>query len=138
MKISKADLIRELNTNTFVRLFPSPIHGIGVMAIRDISKGCRTIFGTEAEEWISLDFDEVKKLNPGSRELIEQYCLFDEQKYFVPAKGFKKMDLSLFLNHAEDPNLISINEGEFFEASRDIKSGEELFLDYGQIVDAEE
>ena len=38
--------------------------------------------------------------------------------------------------HADEPNIISINDGEFFEAIRDIKKDEELFIDYGQLVDA--
>jgi SET domain-containing protein len=69
--------------------------------------------------------------------MIETYCLYDDSNYFVPAKGFKKMDIALYLNHRDDPNIISINEGNEFEALRDIKAGEELFLDYGTIVDWE-
>ena len=71
------------------------------------------------------------------RSLIETYCLYDDENYFVPDYGFKKMDLVNFLNHSDTPNVISINEGEFFEAIRDIKQGEELFIDYGEIVDGE-
>lgn len=45
------------------------------------------------------------------------------------------MDLVNFLNHPEDSNIISINESEYFEATRDIKTGEELLIDYGVLVD---
>lgn len=138
MNISKTEWLRELNDNTYVKLFPSPVHGIGVVAIKDIPKGCRSIFGSDEEEWIRIGFDEVLKLEPAIKDLIEQYCLFDENDYYVPSSGFKKMDLSLYLNHSDEPNLISINDGEFFESTREIKSGEELFLDYGQIVSSEE
>ena len=62
----------------------------------------------------------------------------DDENYFVPDYGFKKMDLVNFLNHSDAPNVISINDGEFFEAIRDIKTGEELLIDYGEIVDGEE
>jgi SET domain-containing protein len=55
----------------------------------------------------------------------------------VPAHGFKVMDLSLFLNHSNTPNIISINDGDYFETTREIKAGEELFIDYGSIVDDE-
>ena len=47
------------------------------------------------------------------------------------------MDVSLFLNHADTPNIISVNDGDYFEAIRDIKAGEELLIDYGGIVDGE-
>jgi SET domain-containing protein len=46
------------------------------------------------------------------------------------------MDLVNFLNHSDTPNIISINDGEFFEAIQDIKKGEELVIDYGEIVDS--
>jgi SET domain-containing protein len=42
--------------------------------------------------------------------------------------------VSLFLNHSDISNVISINEGEFFEARRDIKAGEELVINYAEIV----
>ena len=48
------------------------------------------------------------------------------------------MDLVNFLNHSDEPNVMSINDGEYFEALRDILAGEELLIDYGEIVDGEE
>jgi SET domain-containing protein len=65
---------------------------------------------------------------------VGNHCLYDDENYFIPDNGFKKIDLSLFLNHADTPNIISINEGDYFEAIRDIKNGEELVIDYGEIV----
>ncbi|MBK6772367.1 MAG: SET domain-containing protein-lysine N-methyltransferase [Ignavibacteria bacterium] len=47
------------------------------------------------------------------------------------------MDIALFLNHSDTPNIISINDGDYFEAIRDIKAGEELVIDYAGIVDCE-
>ena len=52
----------------------------------------------------------------------------------MPEYGFKMIDLVIYLNHSDDPNIISINEGENFETLRDIAAGEELFVDYGDIV----
>ena len=48
------------------------------------------------------------------------------------------VDLVIYLNHSETPNVISINDGERFKAIRDIKVGEELLVDYGTIVEGEE
>jgi SET domain-containing protein len=48
------------------------------------------------------------------------------------------VDLVIYLNHSETPNVISLNEGEEFEAIRDIVSGEELLVDYGTIVECDE
>jgi SET domain-containing protein len=135
--MEKESLIKELINSTFIMLKPSSVGGVGVFAIRDIPKGCRNMF-SEAdpeEKWITIPRADVEALPEHARFLVENYCLFDEVNYFVPEKGFKKMDLSLFINHSEQPNIISVNEGEFFETIRDIKTGEELLIDYGEIVD---
>ena len=133
--MTKEQLLLELQQDTYVMLKPSPIEGIGVFAIRDIPKGCRTIFSAGIGEWIKVSIDEVEKLPAHSRNLVETYCLYDEENYFVPDYGFKIMDLVLYLNHSTQFNMISVNDGEQFEALRDIKAGEELLVDYGSIAD---
>jgi SET domain-containing protein len=137
--MTKDQLLAELNQHTYVMLRPSSVAGIGVFALRDIATGCRDMFSQpdKNDTWITLSKKEVEKLPHHAQVLVENYCLFDEEKYFVPDYGFKKIDISLFLNHSDESNVTSINEGEYFEALRDIKAGEELFLDYGEIVDGE-
>ncbi len=92
---------------------------------------------TSPDEWISLSIQEVEELPSHARALVGNYCLFDDQNYFVPRQGFKSIDLSLFLNHSDTPNIQSIHDGDYFEALRDIPVGEELLIDYGTIVDGE-
>ena len=137
--MTKKELLNELAGNTWVMIKPSPIEGIGVFALQDIPEGCRTMFSktNEEEQWLTISKIEVENLPAHAKALIENYCLYDEENYFVPDYGFKKMDLVNFLNHSDTPNIVSINDGEFFEAIRDIKKGEELFIDYGEIVDGE-
>ena len=137
--MNKEQLLKELNTNIYVMLRPSPLEGVGVFAVQDIPKGCRDMFSKPdvADKWILLSKEEVNALPPHSKFLVENYCLYDEENYFVPDYGFKKMDLVLFLNHSDEPNVVSINDGDYFEAIRDIKAGEELLVDYGEIVDGE-
>ena len=43
------------------------------------------------------------------------------------------MDLAFYLNHSDTPNMVSVDDGAYFEAVRDIANGEELFIDYGTI-----
>jgi SET domain-containing protein len=119
-------------------LRPSPIDGVGVFAIADIPKGCRDMFGPPdpPEAWVAVPRAAVESLPAHVRLLIENYCLYDHTSYFVPADGFAKMDLSLYLNHSETPNVMSVQDGAYFEAMRDIAAGEELVIDYGEIVDA--
>jgi len=134
--MTKAELLAELANNTYVMLKPSPIEGIGVFAITDIPKGCRNMFSKPdaAEEWVTVPKAAIESLPPHAQFIVGNYCLYDEDNYFIPGHGFKKIDLSLFLNHADIPNIISINDGDYFEALRDIKAGEELVVDYGEIV----
>jgi SET domain-containing protein len=137
--MTKTELLAELHTNTFVMLKPSAIEGVGVFAITNIPKGCRNMFGRPdaAEDWLTISKKEIETLPEHAQFLVGNYCLYDDTHYFLPAQGFKKMDLSLFLNHSDTPNVISIDDGAYFEAIRDINPGEELLIDYGEIVAGE-
>src|ERR1700722_17731953 len=127
------ELLSELANNTYVMIKPSPVDGIGVFAIRDIPKGCRRMFSKGIGEWIKIPKAEIELLPAHSKTLIETYCLYDDENYFVPDYGFKIMDLVNFLNHSDKPNIISINDGEEFEAIVDIAAGQELLINYGEI-----
>ena len=95
------------------------------------------IFSPPGGDWLKIPIQEIEQLPAHSRELVETYCLYDDAHYFVPASGFKVMDLVNFLNHSSTPNLCSVNDGEYFEALEDIPAGAELLINYYGIVDAE-
>ena len=133
--MTKEELLKELSHETYAALKPSAVHGIGVFAIRNIPKGCRTIFSRGVGEWIRLSMGDVEKLPEHSRSLIETYCLYDEDHYYVPDYGFKVMDIVNYLNHSSVPNIISVNDGEIFEALTDIPAGTELLVDYTKIAE---
>jgi SET domain-containing protein len=136
--MTKEELLQELSAETYVTLKPSPVHGIGVFALCAIPKGCKTIFSRQVGNWIKVPIADIEKLPAHSRNLVETYCLYDEQDYYLPDYGFKVMDLVNYLNHSAVPNLISVNDGEYFESLREIAEGEELFVNYGEIVDTKE
>ena len=136
--MNKEALLKELASATYVMIKPSPLHGSGVFAIRDIPKGTKNIFSKGVGDWIKVSKEEVEALPQHSKDLIENHCLFDEDFYFIPDYGFKLVDLVIYLNHSETPNVISLNEGEEFEAIRDIAAGEELLVDYVTIVESDE
>ncbi|HRI00422.1 MAG TPA: SET domain-containing protein-lysine N-methyltransferase [Saprospiraceae bacterium] len=136
--MSKVELLAHLAEENFIYLKPSPLHGIGVFALREIQKGCSSIFSNRDWGWEHLSYDEVAELPSHSQFMIETYCLFDDKGYYVPSQGFTIMDQALFLNHSETPNIASINEGEKFVALRTIMEGEELVIDYGSICSTQE
>jgi SET domain-containing protein len=130
-------LLRELRDDTYVALRPSGVAGVGVFAIRDIPKGCRTIFSPPTDrddDYLEVPRAAIEALPAHARHMVETYCLFDDERYYVPKDGFKKMDLVSFLNHSETPNVRSVDDGAYFEALVDIPADAELFVDYGTIV----
>lgn len=133
--MTREQLLQELKYRTYITIRESDTHGIGVFALCDIPKGCRNIFSRNVGEWIKLSIAEVEALPAHSRNLVETYCLFDADHYYVPDYGFKVMDLVNYLNHSSTPNVISINDGEEFEALRDIRKGEELLVDYHYLAE---
>jgi len=135
MSLDVQKILSELHNDTYVMIKPSPVDGIGVFAIRDIPKGCRDMFSKNIGEWIKVSKEEVEQLPDHSKTLVETYCLYDNDHYFIPNYGFKIMDLVNYLNHSETPNIRSVNDGEFFEALVDIPAGVELLINYGDIVD---
>jgi SET domain-containing protein len=131
-------LLRQLRHETYVMIRPSTVAGIGVFAIRNIPKGCRDIFTPPQDGddgYVAVPRAEIEALPDHARHLVETYCLFDAGQYYVPENGFKQMDLVSFLNHSDTPNVRSIDDGAWFEALVDIAAGEELFVDYGTLVD---
>ncbi|HEX4932345.1 MAG TPA: SET domain-containing protein [Gemmatimonadaceae bacterium] len=133
-------LLTDLAHRTYCVLRPSPIAGVGVFAIRDIPKGCRDMFSPPGapDDYVAVPRAEVDALPAYARHLVENFCLYDAEWYWIPRDGFKKLDLSHFLNHSDSPNVASIDEGQWFEALRDIAAGEELTVDYGELVEDEE
>ncbi|MBK8381308.1 MAG: hypothetical protein IPL16_05330 [Ignavibacteria bacterium] len=64
--MTKSELLSELCKNTYVMLKPSPIEGIGVFVVRDITKGCRDMFSSpdENDKWILFSRKEVETFPP--------------------------------------------------------------------------
>ena len=131
----KQTLLNQLLKETYVTIRSSSVHGIGVFALVNITKGQRGLFSNDQSEWIKITHNEINQLPEHSRSLIENHCLYDEDGYYVPEYGFKILDPIVFINHSDAPNIMSIKDGEDFEAMTDINAGQELFLDYGMIVE---
>jgi SET domain-containing protein len=131
--MTAGELMKEL-FDTYVALRPSPTHGIGVFAVRDIPQGCRDMFSKDNGEWIKVPKAEIEQLPEYTKEMIDTYFIYDDNYYYIEKHALKKMDLVCYLNHSEQPNIKVLGDGQFFEASRDIKQGEELFIDYAEVT----
>ena len=112
----------ELNNQIFCRVKPSAIHGVGVVAIRDIPKGTtfNTYWNELAPKRFEIAHDEWPQVAPEIQDIIlASGCFTDGEPgyYFIQHPNSLHC---LFVNHAEPPNT---KEGV---ALRDIKAGEEI------------
>jgi len=115
------------HTDVHARLQPSPIHGIGVFAIRRIPKGTY-IFPDDDEELLWIDKHMLGRLGSEERKLYEDFCIIKDDLYGCP-RSFNNLTPAWYLNESATPNIACDNAYRFF-AVRDIEKGEELTVDY--------
>lgn len=125
-----------LNATVWCRLGVSPIHGVGVFAIRDIPKGQQiTDYNysniKDGVPFYEMTLDEFSVVLPCIRELILDRMLYDASvgsslKFVSPNHD---QCLQSFMNHSDDPNTDGLT------ALRDIKKGEEVTEDFRQLFD---
>jgi hypothetical protein len=77
-------------------------------------------------------------LDDNLQKLVKDFCPLQDGFYEMPSCGLKAVDQSYYLNHSNEPNMFTIDEGENFLTSRDIEIGEELTVDYNFYDEAEE
>jgi len=106
----------------------SPIHGIGVFAGENIKKG--TIVWTMVEGFdMVLSKDFLTSLPPQAKKYLDTYSY--TQKGVTILTG----DNDRFINHSEAPLARQLPNNDMI-ATRDIKKGEELTMDYREFDDA--
>lgn len=118
-------IIDQLNERVKLRIAPSPIHGVGVFAIRDIGKGQHlSMDGLPLPYKISPG--NLSKLLPEVRELIlERWPRASQGMPFA----YPDAIMLAYTNHSDDPNYDALNGVTL----RDIKQGEEITEDYRKI-----
>ena len=110
----------------------SRIHGRGVYAARRIRKGARIIEYTGDR----ISHDEADRRYEDRAEDDNHTFLFIVDRRTVMDAGVGGND-ARFINHSCDPNCqADETDGRvFIEALRDLAPGEELFYDYGLVID---
>jgi len=109
----------------FTRLKPSPIHGVGVFAIRNIPKGTRLFDSSEEIVW--LDEKQIMHLPGNLRQMYEDFCIIKDGQYGCP-RNFNNLTMAWYLNDSLNPNVM-VDENYNMWAIRDIVDGEELTID---------
>lgn len=130
LSLEKRALLKKLK-DTYCRLRPSRISGIGVFAIRDIPKGINPFRGPKPPKWIKFNMGELKGLGESVTDMIRDFYVVEKSgTVFVPNIALNGMDISFFVNNSKTPNLITPDDGLTFITKRNIGKGEELTVEY--------
>jgi len=113
----------------YTRLGISKIHGIGVIAIRDIPKNT-LLFEFDNSELVWIESDKLINLPDKLKKLYDDFCIIkDNGKLYGCPENFNQLTAAWYLNCSDTPNVV-IDESYNFYAKFDIKEGEELTVDY--------
>ena len=136
MAIDKARILKHLETEVYCRLGVSPIHGIGVFAIRDIPKGTQPLVSLLKIKEFSFSKKVIKKLPSSVQKEVRMFCYYNKDKYLIPSIGLNAMNMAFYMNHSKNPNIKYLKNNTLLSL-RKIKAGEELFFDYDLAFDEE-
>jgi len=134
MTKAKQKILENLK-NTYCRLKPSKIEGIGIFAIRDIPKGKNPFVGIKNSKYHEFKMQELKKLDKEILKMIEDFFVIEKDGTVnITENALNGMDISFFLNHSKNPNLKIYDDGKndsyCFKATRKIAKGQELTIAY--------
>lgn len=129
MTTTKKKLLAHLRQEVYCHLGVSPIHGIGVFAIRAIPKGINPMRSLLQHQELAFTPAEIKTLPRSVRKEIGIFCYYDEDQVLVPTIGLNSMHMAVYLNHSKKPNVQYQKNGQLVSLCA-IKSGAELLLDY--------
>ncbi|MEK7652967.1 MAG: SET domain-containing protein [Patescibacteria group bacterium] len=120
--------------NTYCRLKPSKIKGVGVFAVRNIPKGVKLFTGITNHRWHQFKLAELNRLDPAVLKMIDDFFVIEkDQTVYIPESALNAMDISFFVNNSKKPNAKTINKGDnflTFVSTRKIKKGEEITTSY--------
>lgn len=121
------------HTDEFSFILKPAEHGIGVFAVHDMEQGTYLrLFGDEDE----LEGRSVTRDKKNVPAFFREYCI-DEGDQLIGPKDFGAMPVGWYLNHSKTPNAVR-DENYLWYASRVIKAGEEITIDYNSLEEPEE
>lgn len=137
------DIIKDLEKNIYCRIAPSLIHGVGVVAIRNIPEGIDPFFGSNTmddENMVKIPAKDIfsnPKISQEAKDMVKAFYSFDGDIVWFPNCSLNAIDISFFLNHSENPNTRYDDAKGGFLTLRKIEKGEELTSNYRTYSDDE-
>lgn len=134
--MSKEAVFHNIKYDTYARISRSKVHGVGVVAIKDIPQGINPFksLKTPARP-LPLSNQMVESLDKPLKKMVHDFTMQNNGNWYVPHTGFNAMDISFFMNHNDKPNMVpdeTTTEGFItFKSGKNIKKGTELTIDYG-------
>jgi len=138
--MTKEEIIQDLIQNVYCRIQRSPIHGIGVFAIKRIPKGAKPLIVSDNTNAVPIPESEImgnKNIPDAVKEMVKAFYTMGEGVIYSPGHSLNQIDISYFMNHSTRPNIDCQEVGEdiVHVANRNIETGEELTIDYSTITD---
>lgn len=141
MTSEKRKLILNLNNDSFSKIGVSKIHGVGVVAIKDIPEKVNVFVKSNEKFFEKMAYFNEQELTSLFKSNIISFLKHffaknTDGNYYFPIEGLNSLDVSFYLNHSNSPNLKSkfdpLSKSAFltFFSIREIKEGEELTINY--------
>lgn len=135
---NKQPVIENLK-NTYCKIGRSLVQGVGVIVIKDIPINTNPFIITDNKCYnynaIEVKKKDLEKIN--CKETIKMIKNFiaatNDDIFLIPYNGIDSINITFFLNHSNNNNLDVISDNcEYlgFISNKDIKAGEELFINY--------
>ena len=133
----KEKLIIKRLEKVYCRLAPSPIHGVGIFAIKNIPNGVNPFNNSfMAQESIVVDKNKIKDLGPEILSLLnDQHPTPDHNKQVI-SNFPNQLIWTNYINYTDDPNIQLMDNGEW-ATLREIKMGEELLEDPKRLLNSD-
>jgi SET domain-containing protein len=135
MQSIKEELIKHLEQDIYCRIGVSKIHGVGVIAIKDIPEGInpfKTLIKRK-EKVITLTDKDIINVDENTKKVIKDF-FGSKNGYDVLLDGPNNINISFYMNHSNKPNINIIEDEKeeylSFRTNRIIKKGEELLINY--------
>jgi hypothetical protein len=125
----KQKIINSIYNNCNVRLKPSRVcSGVGVFSIIPIKKNT-ILFEDVMSDDIHIKWEEINSIDQRIIDYLSTMCNLNNEGIFL-TRTVNNINLSYFVNHSKEPNVIHDLEKDVFITIRDIEIDEEILCVY--------